>query len=351
MDQVAHVRVAWVHRQLVALFDHLAHAVDVGEVQQRVDALGVEVQCQGHQVDVTGTLAVAEQAAFGAIGTGHQAQLGGGNAGATVVVAVQADDHAVATADITAEPFDLVGVDVRRGHFHGGRQVEDDLVLRRRVPHLDDRVADFLGELHLGGAEGFRRVLEGPLGFRLLGGVLDEQLGRVHRDVLHALLVLVEDDAAERRAGGVVQVDDGLLSPAQRLEGAGDEVFTGLGEHLDGGVVRDVAVFDQHAHEVEIGLRGRRERGFDFLHANLHQGLPEAQFLLRIHRLDQRLVAITQVGAAPDRRFGDGLRRPGTVWQVDGREGAVLLRRVFEHGHGSNPFVCGRDRACRAITR
>jgi hypothetical protein len=115
VDQVADVRVTWVHRHLVALFDDLAHAVDVGEVQLRVDALGVEVQRQGHQVDVTGALAVAEQAAFDAVGAGHQAQLGGGDAGATVVVGVQADDHAVAAADIAAEPFDLVGVDVRRG--------------------------------------------------------------------------------------------------------------------------------------------------------------------------------------------------------------------------------------------
>ena len=224
-------------------------------------------------------------------------------------------------------------------------------MLRRRVPHLDDSVTDFLGKLHFGGAEGFWRVLEGPLGFRLLGGVLDEQLGRVHRDVLHALLVLIEDDAAERRAGGVVQVDDGFLGTAQRLEGTGDQVFTRLGEHLNGGVIRNMAVLNEGTHEVEVGLRSGRERGFDFLHTHLHQGLPEAQFLLRIHRLDQRLVAITQVGAAPDRRGSDGLRRPGTVRQVDGREGAVLLRRVFEHGHGSNPFVCGRDRACRAITR
>jgi hypothetical protein len=107
-------------------------------------ALGVEVQRHGHQVDVAGALAVAEQAAFDAVGAGHQAQLGGGDAGATVVVGVQADDHAVAAVDVAAEPFDLVGVDVRRGAFDGGRQVEDHLVLRRRVPDLDHRVADLL---------------------------------------------------------------------------------------------------------------------------------------------------------------------------------------------------------------
>ncbi|MNC65722.1 hypothetical protein D3C75_1160420 [compost metagenome] len=102
-----------------------------------------------------------------------------------------------------------------------------------------------------------------------------------------------------------------------------------------------MAIFDQGAHEVEIGLRGRRKRCLDFLDANTDQGFPEAQLLGRIHGLDQRLVAIAQVGTAPDRRNGNGLGRPGTVRQVDGGERAVFFRRIFEHGHGSNPFVCG----------
>ncbi len=338
MDQVADIWMARVDRQLVALFDHLAHRVDVGEVQLRMQALGVHVQGQGHQVDVAGALAVAEQATFDAVGAGHQAQLGGGHAGATVVVGVQADDHAVTLVDVAVEPFDLVGVDVRRGALHGGRQVEDDLVVRGRLPDVDHRVADLHRELQLGRAEDFRRVLERPLGIRLLGGQLLDQFRGVGGDVHDALLVLVEDDAAERRGGGVVDVDDGLLRPAQGFEGAGDQVFAGLGQHLDGDVVRDVVAFDQLADEVEVGIGSRREGHFDLLQADLHQGLEEPHLLRRVHRFDQRLVAVAQVGTAPDRHLGDGLRRPGAVGQIDGREWAVFLRRVFQHAHGANPL-------------
>jgi hypothetical protein len=70
--------------------------VDVREVEVRMDALRVEVEGERHQVDVAGALAVAEQAALDPVGAGHQAQLGGGDRGAAVVVRVEADDHAVA---------------------------------------------------------------------------------------------------------------------------------------------------------------------------------------------------------------------------------------------------------------
>ena len=78
------------HRQLVAVLDGPLDLVDVGEVDLRVDALGEQVQPQRDQVDVAGALAVAEQAALDPVGAGQQAQLGGGHAGAAVVVRVQA---------------------------------------------------------------------------------------------------------------------------------------------------------------------------------------------------------------------------------------------------------------------
>ncbi len=59
------------------------------KIQARMDALRVEVERQRDEVDVAGALAVAEQAALDAIGAGHDRQLGGGDAGAAVVVRVE----------------------------------------------------------------------------------------------------------------------------------------------------------------------------------------------------------------------------------------------------------------------
>ncbi len=325
MDQIADIGMARMDRQLVAFFDDLAHGIDVGKVQLRIDTLAVHVQRYGHQIDIAGALAVAEQAALDAIRTGHQAQFGGSNARAAVVVGVQANQHAVALVDLAAKIFDLVGIDIRSGGLNGGRQVEDQLLLRRRLEYVDHRVADLDGEVGLSGAEHLGRIFEAPIGFRRRIGETLDHLRRGDGDVHHTSLVLVEHDAAEARCRRVVVMDDGPLGTLERFEGAGDQVLASLGQHLNGDVIRNMPTLDQLANEIEIGLRCRGKAHFDLLQADLHQRLEETHLLRRVHRLDQRLVAIAQIGAQPDRSLSDGLRWPGTVRQIDHRKRAIFV--------------------------
>ena len=86
-----------------------------------MDALGVEVQRQGDQVHVTGTLAVAEQTPLDPVGAGHDGEFGGGHGRATVVVGVDAEDDPVALRQVVVHPFDLVGVQIGRGGLDRGR--------------------------------------------------------------------------------------------------------------------------------------------------------------------------------------------------------------------------------------
>ena len=333
--QVAGIRMARVDRQLVAVFHQLAYGVDVREVQARVDALGVQVHRQGHQVDVAGALAIAEQAAFDTVGAGHHRQFGGGDRGAAVIVRVNADDQRFAVVQVAAHPFDLVGVDVGGGRFDRRRQVDDHLVVRRRLPHSADRIGDLLREIEFGGRERFRRILKAPLGLRMLAGEFLDQLRALDRD-LHDLVALhIEHHAAEHRGHRVVDVDDGALGADRRIHGAPDQLIARLGQHDDGDVVRDVLVVDQHAHEVEVGLRGGREADLDLLDADLDQHLEEAQLLFDAHRLDQCLVTVAQVGAHPDRRRGDAAAWPLTVGQGDGGEGTVFGGGVVQHDRSS----------------
>ena len=329
--QVARIRMARVHRQLVAVLDQLAHRVDVREVQARVHALRVQVHRQRDQVDVAGALAVTEQAALDAIGAGHHRQLGGGNGGAAVIVRVDADDERLAVVQVTAHPLDLVGIDVRRGRFDRRRQVDDHLVLRRRLPDGADRIGDLLREIELGGRERFRRILQAPLGLRMLGDQVLDQLRALDGD-LHDLVALhIEHHAAKHRCDRVVDVDDGALGADGRVHGAADQLIARLGQHDDRHVVGDVLVVDQHAHEVEVGLRRGREADLDLLDADLDQHLEEAQLLLWAHRLDQCLVTVAQVGTHPDWRRRDGAAWPLAVCQIDGGEGTVLGGGVGQH--------------------
>src|SRR6185503_18002706 len=80
VDQVADVGVAGVDRDAVAVLGYAAQSVDVADVQFRVDSRREKVHRQVDDVDVAGALAVAEQGALDALGAGHDAELGRGNA-------------------------------------------------------------------------------------------------------------------------------------------------------------------------------------------------------------------------------------------------------------------------------
>src|SRR5690606_17932437 len=119
-------------------------------------------------------------------------------------------------------------------------------------------------------------------------------------DLFDLVFAHVEDDLAESRGARVVQVDHGLLGAGGRFDRAGNQVFARLRQNDDGDVVGDAFFVNQLADEIKVRLRGRGKADFDFLETDLDQLLEEAELALDAHRLDQRLVAIAQVGAHPD---------------------------------------------------
>ena len=202
-DQVAAVRGTLVHLQLVAVLDGLADTVNVREINLRVNALGIQVQAQGHQVDVTGALAVTEQAALDAVRASQVAQLGGGHAGAAVVVRVQRENDVLAVVQVAVHPLHRVGVHVRGGHLDGCGQVHDQLAAVLANLQLVGHGVDHAGRvLQLGAGEGLGRVLVDNLriGNHLLF-VLAAQARTLQSDVEHALLILVEHHAALQHGG------------------------------------------------------------------------------------------------------------------------------------------------------
>ena len=330
VDEVAAPGVPLVHRQLVAVLDGAPDLGHVGEVDLRVDALAEQVHAQGDEADVAGALAVAEEAALDAVGTGEVAELGGRDALAAVVVRVQADDDRLAAVEVAHHPLDGVGVDVGGRHLDGRREVDDHLVVRGRVDDRDDLVADPHGELELGAGVRLRRVLVVDVG--LGDGLLElaAEASTLEGDVDDALLAHPEDHAALQHRGRVVEVDDRRPRAADGVVGALDEVVAALREHLDRHVVGDVPALDELAAEVEVGLARAREADLDLLVAQPHEELEHPHLALGVHRVDEGLVAVAQVDRAPARGLGHHPVGPGAVGQVDLElvlEGHVLLGR------------------------
>ena len=79
VDELAGIGVARMDRQLVAVLDGTDDLVDVGDDEPRIDPLAEQVQRQGHDIDIAGALAIAEERALDPLRTGHDRQLGGGD--------------------------------------------------------------------------------------------------------------------------------------------------------------------------------------------------------------------------------------------------------------------------------
>ena len=321
------VGVARVDGELVAVLRDPPQVVDVGEVELRIHPLGEHVEREGHDVHVAGALPVSEQGPLDPLRPGHEGELRRRHPGPPIVVRVKAQDDALPVADVPSEPLDLVGVDVGGRHLDGGRQVDDQPPGWSRLVDVHHRLADLDRVVELRPGEALRRVLVDPLRPRAGLGELADELRAVHRDLGDPGPVEPEDHPPLEGRGRVVEVDDGPLRAREALEGAGDELGSRLGEDLDGHVVRDRVVLDEVAAEVEVGVRGGGEAHLDLLEPHLHEGLEHALLALLVHRVDEGLVAVAKVDAAPDGRVGDDPTRPLAVRQVDGRESLVLLGR------------------------
>src|SRR6185295_9520667 len=193
------VRMARVDWQLVAVLDGADNRIDVRKIQSGIDTLAVEIQCQSHKVDVTRALAVAEQASFDTICTGHDGKLRRSHGTTTVVMRMHRQHDAVAGLDMAAEPLDLVGIDVWRCHLDSRRQIENDGALRCRLPYRVYGITDFHGKIEFRTRETLRGILKYPVGLRLFTGAVEYGPGALHCDVHDAGLVQAEHHPALNR--------------------------------------------------------------------------------------------------------------------------------------------------------
>ncbi|MNE49762.1 hypothetical protein D3C80_1443040 [compost metagenome] len=126
---------------------------------------------------------------------------------------MHADGHLLPLAEVATEPFDLVGINVRGTHLHGGGQVDNHGPLAFRLPHVRHCLTNLQGKLQLGKAEGLWRILETPVSFRMPVAPLANTACAIHRQRHGSGFVLLENDVAKHRGGGVIQMHNGTWSP------------------------------------------------------------------------------------------------------------------------------------------
>ena len=127
---------------------------------------------------------------------------------------------------------------------------------------------------------------------------------------------------------------DRFLSPLQALEATLDQVFSRLGEHLQGHPFGHPLIIDQFAGKIEFGLSGGGKTDLDLLEPDRAEQFEQFQLFLHSHGNGQGLITVAQVHAAPLGYAVDGLARPLTVRQIDGPPGLVFGDRALLHEGG-----------------
>ena len=134
--------------------------VNVREVDARINSLAEKIQSQGQQVNVTGALALSQEAAFDAVRAGEKCKLSTSNTGSTIIVRVNRQRNVLASGKVARHVLDLVGEDIGGRAFNGRGQVEDDLAAILGLPDIHNGFAHFQCEIALGVDEDLRRVLK-----------------------------------------------------------------------------------------------------------------------------------------------------------------------------------------------
>ena len=235
---------------------HILDLVDVGEVQLRVNALGVHVHGKGHHVHVAGTLAVAEEGGFHALRAGQQTQLRRGNALATVIVGMERNDGAVPGGELADEILNAVSEVVGQHVFHRGGQVQDHRVLRGGMEMLNDGLTDLHCVVHFRTHKALRGILVAKIhagGNDGLGKLVD-QVGGIGGNFGNAVGVHLEDHLPLQGGGGVVEVKNDIFRTGNGLKGLLDQMGTGLHQHLNGDIIGNVVSLDELTADLILRL-------------------------------------------------------------------------------------------------
>src|ERR1700761_1123197 len=155
-NQLSRVRLARRHLHMGAKFKDIPDTIDIAEVKAGMNALSVHIQRDSHDIDIAGALAVSKKRAFDPLGTRQKPQLCRRNPGTPIIMSVKRNYRAITPGQMSAHPFDLIRMHIRRRVFNGRWKIENDLILGRWLPDVGDFLTDFQSEIEFRAGETLR---------------------------------------------------------------------------------------------------------------------------------------------------------------------------------------------------
>ena len=120
-------------------------------------------------------------------------------------------------------------------------------------------------------------------------------------------------------------MNDCLTTAFDRFKGSFDQLFSTLCQDLYADIIRDHFALDQLTQEIIFDLACCRESDFDLLKSKLYKIIKHFYFFFYDHWIDQCLITVSEVNAAPDRCFCDLLVRPFSFRIINDRIFFVTL--------------------------
>ncbi len=98
---------------------------------------------------------------------------------------------------------------------------------------------------------------------------------------------------------------DGILASLESLKGLCDYMLARLSENLYRNIIWYHIFLDQSSAENVFRFRSCGKTDLDLLEADLYEQIEELELFIEAHRDDKRLIAVSEVNAAPHRSFVD----------------------------------------------
>ena len=169
----------------------LADCRNIGEVQLWIYTVGEHIHGKCNDIYITCSLTITKQCTFDTVSTCQQSQFCITDTASSVIMGMQAQSHCFTIFQILADIFYLGCKYMRHCNLYCGRNIDNNLILRLRLPYIKNCIAHLYGIVYFCSGEALRAVLkrEITLCFRCQ---FIQKLRSINRNLLNLFLTFLE---------------------------------------------------------------------------------------------------------------------------------------------------------------